>query len=71
MTFLSSAAQSAGLLRRSSTRQHLENTLNASTLMPQHWSPFSFLHPIHLTHTAAPNIEHQAEISKTPAHYFR
>ena len=48
------------------TRQHLENTLNASTLMPQHWSPFSFLHPIHLTHTAAPNIEHQAEISKNP-----
>ena len=26
----------------------------------------SFLHPIHLTHTAAPNIEHQAEISKNP-----
>ena len=26
----------------------------------------SFLPPIHLTHTAAPNIEHQAEISKNP-----
>lgn len=48
------------------TRQHLENTLSASTLMPQHWSPFSFLHPIHLIPTVIPNIEHQAEISKNP-----
>lgn len=48
------------------TRQHLENTLNASTLIPQHWSPFSFLHPIHLTHTATLNIEHQTEISQNP-----
>lgn len=48
------------------TRQHLENTLNASTLMPQHWPDFSFLHLVHLKHTSPAQIEHQAEINKSP-----
>ena len=61
---LSSAVQSAGLLRRysntSAFRKHPQRQQpHAATLV-------SFLHPIHLTHTAAPNIEHQAEISKNP-----
>ena len=48
------------------TRQHLQNTLNASTLLPQHWPSFSSPHPVHLNRTPTPKIEHQAEIVKSP-----
>ena len=36
------------------SRHHFHNVLNASTLMPQQWPHFPFLHPAQLHQTSAP-----------------
>ncbi|OTG86021.1 hypothetical protein [Acinetobacter sp. ANC 3813] len=48
------------------SRHHLENTLSASTLMPQSWPHFPFIHPAKIETEPAKHQEHQPESNPLP-----
>jgi hypothetical protein len=48
------------------SRHHLQNTLNASTLMPQHWPHFPFVHTVPLQPSPQAAHEHSPEICSNP-----
>ena len=48
------------------SRHHLENTLSASTLMPQAWPHIPFIHPAKIETPSKTHQEHQSKINPPP-----